>query len=53
MAKKRIKFRAVVTVKTPVTITFRTKSGDTVSFKAVKTEKKPQMVEFQAKEKKK
>lgn len=49
MARRTIKFKAVVTVKKPVEVKFTTKSGDTVSFKAVKTEKQRKTVRFQTK----
>jgi hypothetical protein len=37
MAKKIVSFVAVKTVKKPVTVKFKTKSGETVRFKAVRT----------------
>ena len=51
MQKKIVKFKAIKTVKTPVTVKFKTKTGDVVSFKAVKTAKKPVTVKFNAKKK--
>lgn len=39
MAKEIVRFVAVKTVKKPVTVKFKTKSGETVSFKALKTVK--------------
>ncbi len=40
MAKKIVRFVAVETVKKPVRVKFKTKSGETVYFKALKTLKK-------------
>ncbi|NQU78095.1 hypothetical protein HQ544_05355 [Candidatus Falkowbacteria bacterium] len=48
MPKRVVKFRAVKTVKKPVTVKFRTKDGDTVSFKAIRTTKEPANVKFHA-----
>ncbi|SRR5713101_1763294 len=49
MAKKNVRFVAIKTVKKPATVTFRTRSGETVSFKALKTFKKEEVVRFRAK----
>ena len=49
MAKKMVRFKAIVTVKKPTTVKFTTKSGDVVSFKAVKTVKQKKTVQFRAK----
>jgi hypothetical protein len=48
MAKEIVRFVAVKTVKKPVTVKFKTKSGETVSFKALKTVKKKEVVRFRA-----
>lgn len=37
MATQNFKFTAIKTIKKPVRVKFKTKSGKTVSFKAVKT----------------
>lgn len=42
MAKKNVRFEAVKVVAKPTTIRFKTKSGQTVSFKAIKTRKQRQ-----------
>jgi hypothetical protein len=44
MAKRNVRFVAVETVKKPATVKFKTKSGETVSFKAIKTFPKKQVV---------
>lgn len=49
MAKKIVQFKAIKTVKTPVTVKFKTKTGEVVSFKAIETKKKPVTVKFTAK----
>jgi hypothetical protein len=49
MAKEKVRFVAVKTVKKPATVRFKTKSGETVSFKALKTVKKKEVVQFRAK----
>ncbi len=46
MAKERVRFAAVRTVKKPTKVKFKTKSGETVSFKALKTFKKRTVVHF-------
>jgi hypothetical protein len=51
MAKRNITFTAVQTVKRPATVKFKTKSGETVSFRAVKTFRKDEVVHFRAKKK--
>jgi len=51
MAKKNVRFEAVKVVAKPTTIRFKTKSGQTVSFKAIKTSKQKQSVRFRAKAK--
>ena len=48
MAKKNVRFVATKTVAKPATVKFKTKSGQTVSFKAVKTVKQRQVVKFRA-----
>jgi len=52
MAKQTIRFKAVKTIKKPVTVKFETKKGETVSFRAVETIKKPVTVKFSARRKK-
>jgi hypothetical protein len=49
MARETVRFIAVKTVKKPVRVKFKTKSGKTVSFKALKTFKKRQVVGFRPK----
>jgi hypothetical protein len=49
MAKAMVRFFAVKTVKKPVRVKFKTKSGETVYFKALKTVKKTEAVRFRAK----
>ncbi len=51
MAKKNLRFEAVKVVAKPTTLRFKTKSGQTVSFKAIKTTKQRQAVRFRAKAK--
>ena len=51
MPKRNVKFVAVETVKKPATIKFKTKSGETVSFKAIRTFPKKRVVRFRAKKK--
>ena len=52
MAKENVRFVAVKTVRKPARVTFKTKSGKTVSFKALKTvAKKKVVVHFRAKRK--
>jgi hypothetical protein len=48
MAKKNVRFVATKTVAKPAKVKFKTKSGQTVSFKAVKTVRKRQVVKFRA-----
>ncbi len=48
MAKKNVRFVATKTVAKPATVKFKTKSGQTVSFKALKTVKERQVVRFRA-----
>lgn len=53
MAKrKRVNFKAIKTIKKPVTVTFRRSDGSVVKFKATKTIKKPVKVSFLTKRKK-
>jgi hypothetical protein len=47
MARKNVKFVATKTVAKPATVRFKTKSGQTVSFKVVKT-KQRKVVKFRA-----
>jgi hypothetical protein len=51
MARRNVRFKAVKVVAKPTTIRFKTKSGQTVSFKAIKTTKQRQTVQFRAKKK--
>jgi hypothetical protein len=51
MAKKNVRFIATKTVAKPVKVKFKTKSGQTVSFRALKTFKEKQVVRFRAKTK--
>jgi len=48
MAKKNVRFVATKTIAKPATVKFKTKSGQTVSFKAVKTVKERRVVKFRA-----
>jgi len=48
MAKKNVRFVATKTVAKPATVKFKTKSGQTVTFKALKTVKERQVVRFRA-----
>jgi hypothetical protein len=50
MAQTNVKFVAIKTVKKPTIIKFKTKSGETVSFRAVKTSER-KVVRFRAKKK--
>jgi hypothetical protein len=49
MAKQNVSFVAFKTVKKPVRVKFKTKSGKTVSFRGLKIVKKRQTVHFRAK----
>lgn len=49
MGRKNVRFIATKTVTKPTTVKFKTKSGDTVSFKALKTVKRKEVVHFRAK----
>jgi hypothetical protein len=51
MAKKSVQFIATKTVTKPTKVKFKTKSGETVSFKALKTVKQKEVVHFRAKRK--
>jgi len=51
MAQKTVRFVATKTVKKPTTVKFKTKSGQTVSFRALKTFEKKQVVRSRAKKK--
>jgi hypothetical protein len=51
MAKKNVRFIAVKTVTKPATVRYKTKSGETVSFKALKTFKMKEDVHFRARKK--
>jgi len=51
MGKENVRFVAVKTVRKPARVTFKTKSGKTVSFKALKTVAKKEVVRFRAKRK--
>jgi len=51
MAAKNVRFVATKTVTKPTKVQFKTKSGDTVSFKALKTFKQKEVVHFRAKKK--
>jgi len=44
MAKRNVRFVATKTVKKPTTVEFRTKSGETVSFRALKTFERKEVV---------
>jgi hypothetical protein len=51
MAKKIVRFIAEKTVTKPTTVKFKTKSGETVSFKALRTFKQKEVVRFRARKK--
>jgi hypothetical protein len=51
MAQRNVKFVATKTVRKPATVKFKTKSGETVSFRAVKTFERKEVVHFRAKKK--
>ena len=51
MASKNLHFVATKTVAKPVKVRFKTKSGETVSFKALKTVKQKEVVTFRTKKK--
>jgi len=51
MAKRNVRFVATKTVKKPATVKFKTKSGETVSFRALKTFERKKVVHFRAKKK--
>ena len=51
MAKATVRFIATKTVAKPTKVKFKTKSGETVSFKALKTVKEKETVRFRAKKK--
>ena len=51
MAQTNVKFVATKTVKKPTTVKFKTKSGETVSFRAVKTFERKTVERFRAKKK--
>jgi len=51
MAQKNVRFIAVKTVTKPTTVKFKTKSGETVSFRALKTVKQKKVVHFRARKK--
>jgi hypothetical protein len=51
MPQKTVKFAAKKVVRKPVRVKFRTKSGQTVSFKAVRTIERPATARFAAKTK--
>jgi hypothetical protein len=51
MASKNVGFAAIKTVKNPTTGKFKTKSGETVSFKALRTARQKQVVHSRAKRK--
>lgn len=51
MAKKNVQFTADKTVAKPTRVKFKTKSGETVSFRALKTVKERVHVRFRAKKK--
>ncbi len=51
MAKKSVQFVATKTVTKPTKVKFKTKSGETVSFRALKTVKQKEVVRFRAKRK--
>lgn len=51
MAKTNVRFLAEKTVTKPAVVKFKTKSGETVSFKALKTFKQRKVVKFRARAK--
>lgn len=51
MASKNVHFVATKTVTKPVKVRFKTKSGQTVSFKALKTVKQKELVTLRTKKK--
>jgi hypothetical protein len=51
MAKKTVRFTAFKTIAKPARVSFKTKSGEKVSFKALRTVKQRQVVRFRAKKK--
>ncbi len=51
MASKNVHFVTTKTVTKPVKVRFKTKSGETVSFKALKTVKQKELVTFRTKKK--
>lgn len=51
MAQTNVRFFATKTVKKPATVKFKTKSGETVSFRAVKTFERKRVVHFPTKKK--
>ena len=51
MAKRNVRFIATKTVTKPTKVHFKTKSGETVSFRAFKTVKKKEVVQFRTKKK--
>jgi hypothetical protein len=52
MAQRNIRFVVTETIAKPATVKFKTKSGETVSFRAVKTFERKKVVRFRAKKKK-
>jgi len=51
MAQRNVKFVATKTIRKPTTVKFRTKSGETVSFRAVKTFERREVVRVRARKK--
>jgi hypothetical protein len=51
MAQKNVSFVATKTEKRPATVRFKTKSGETVSFKALKTVEVKEVLHFRTKKK--
>ncbi len=51
MAKETVRFIATKTVTKPTKVKFKTKSGETVSFRALRTVKQKEVVRFRAKRK--
>jgi len=51
MAQRNVKFVATEIVSKPATVKFKTKSGETVSFRAVKTFERKKVVRFRTKKK--
>jgi len=51
MAQRNVKFVATRTVRKPARVKFKTKSGETVSFRAVKTFERKEVVRFRARKK--